>query len=176
MNRNIWICPLILLVWACNTPRVLNREKAPGADLSTYKSFDFYNTSAEGDTMQGRYNDRFDALKDAVASELQERGMTISTSDPDLLVNIGIVIDEEVQTRETNFAQDAPKYIGQRRYSWKTEQIEVGRYRVGTATIDLIDAEKKQMVWTGAVEGVIPEKESKRKKVIAKGIDKLFDF
>ena len=166
----------ILLIMSCGGPKVLHRELAPGADLSSYKTFDFFKTTAEGDTMAGHYADRFDKLKTAIVNELTAKGMKQTSDNPELLVNIGIVIDEQVQTRETNFNTDAPKYIGQRNYHWKSEEIEVGRYRLGTVTIHLVDAKKEELVWEGAVEGVVPDKESKRQKVINEGIHKLFEF
>lgn len=172
--KNIFFLFSLILIMSCGGPRVLHRELAPGAEISTYKTFDFFQTSASGDTMPGHYNDRFDRIKKAIVNELTAKGLTQSTSNPELLVNIGMVIDEEIQTRETNFNTDAPRYIGQRNYSWKSEEIEVGRYRLGTVTVHLVDAKKEELVWEGAIEGVIPDKESRREKLINEGIRDLF--
>jgi hypothetical protein len=61
-----------------------------------------------------------------------------------------IVVKEQVQTRQTDFRTDGlPRYMGQRRYSWKSEEIVVGKYREGTLMIDLVDAVNNKMVWQG---------------------------
>ncbi|MBI2283034.1 MAG: DUF4136 domain-containing protein [Bacteroidetes bacterium] len=93
-----------------------------------------------------------------------------------MLVNIGIRIKEEVQTRETDWRTDgAPRYIGQRNYSWKSESIEVGRYHEGTVAIHLVDAAENKMVWRGIVRGIVPENQKNVQAEVQKGISMLFD-
>ena len=105
---------------------------------------------------------------------MQQRGYTQSSSNPDLLINIGIVVQEKIQTRQTDFRTDAPKYIGQRNYSWKSEEIETGRYREGTVTLHVVDAAQHKLIWKSGISDIIPEKESKTESVINEGIRKLF--
>jgi hypothetical protein len=173
MNR-YFIFLLIVFFTGCSSARVLHSEKADDADLSSYKTFDFYKVEASGDTLTQQFNERIAKLEDAIALEMQKYGYLLSKTNPDLLVNIGIAIQEEVQTRRTDFRTDAPRYIGQRRYSWKSEEIETGRYKEGTVTIHLVDSVKNKMVWKGAVQGILPEKEEKLESRIRKGIQKLF--
>jgi hypothetical protein len=51
-------------------------------------------------------------LKAAIDKEMQDRGFSKS-ENPEMWMNIGIVIEDKVQTRQTNI-RDAPLYIGQR--------------------------------------------------------------
>jgi hypothetical protein len=139
------------LAMACTGVRVINTEQGENVDFTHYKTFNFYQLSAAGDTISQGFEQRMAILKDAISKELNKRGFTLSNANPDILVNIGIVVKEEVQTRQTDFRTDAPKYIGQRNYSWKSETIEVGRYRQGTATVHLVDALQNKMIWKGAV-------------------------
>lgn len=164
----------LVLLSACSSAKVLNTEKAEGADLATYKTFDFYKIEARGDTVSQQFNDRIQKLEDAIALKLQKFGYLLSKTNPDLLVNIGVVVKEKVQTRQTDFRTDAPRYIGQRHYSWKSQQVEVGRYREGTVTVDLVDTKQNKLVWKGEVEDILPEKESKLDATIKKGVQKLF--
>ncbi len=48
--------------------------------------------------------------------------------------------------------------MGQRRYSWKSEEVVTGKYREGTIVIDFVDAANNRMVWQGGASGIIPEK------------------
>ena len=57
-----------------------------------------------------------------VTNKMQERGFRPTDDNPDLLINFGITIQEQAQTRETTI-RDAPRYIGQRNYHWEAEEI-----------------------------------------------------
>jgi hypothetical protein len=73
------------------------------------------------------------------------------------------VVNTQVQTRQTDFRTDgAPRYVGQRNYSWKSETVELGRYREGTVSVHIVDAARRELLWKGAVQGVIPDKNSAR--------------
>lgn len=172
MSRYI-LYSMVLILTACSTAKVLHSEKAEEADLSTYKTFDFYKVEATGDTSQ-QFTNRIVKLEDAIAVKLQRFGYLLSKTNPDLLINIGAVVDEQVQTRQTDFRTDAPRYIGQRRYSWKSKEVEVGRYREGTVTVDLVDRKQNTLVWTGTVQGVIPQREARLDAAVISGVDKLF--
>lgn len=172
--RFLAIATLIIAAVACGGPRVVSSELAPRANLSSYKTFDFYKVEASGDTIPELFRKRTGQMEEAIAAELVKRGYTRSSNDPDLLVNIGVVVKEKVQTRTTSFPQDAPIYIGQRNYHWESEEKEVGRYRLGTATIDLVDRKSNSLVWKSVVEDVIPEKESRVEAAINKGVERMF--
>ncbi len=160
---------------ACSTVRILNTELGDNVDLSKYKTFDFYRLRASGDTISSVFEARIDLLKEAISAELSKRGYQQSSSNPDMLINIGVRIKEQVETRQTDWKTDgAPKYIGQRNYSWKSEEIEIGRYREGTVAIHLVDAAQKKMIWKGVVQGVAPEKQTNAQEEIQKGIKTLF--
>lgn len=114
-------------MYSCTPVIKVVAETSPGANLSQYKSFAFYQLSAQGDTISKGFTERVELFKQAITKELNNRGLTAKQSQPDLLVNIGIAIEEKIQTRQTNFMQDgAPYYVGQRNYKWKSQNIEVG--------------------------------------------------
>jgi hypothetical protein len=172
--RIVYFSMMALLIVSCSSTKVLNTEAGDGANLNSYKTFDFYKVEAKGDTASQLYAERIAMLEDAIAIQLQKHGYLLSKTNPDLLVNIGVVVNQQVQTRQTDFRTDAPRYTGQRRYSWKSEEVEVGTYREGTVTVHLVDRKANKMVWKGAVQDVIPKKESKVQKTISNGIKKLF--
>lgn len=165
---------MVIFIASCSSVKVLSTEKGDGVDFRQYKTFDFYSVEAKGDTSASRFNDRVILLEDAIALEMQNRGYLLSKTNPDLLINIGIAVNEEIQTRQTDFRTDAPRYIGQRRYSWKSENVEVGRYREGTVTVHLVDSIQNKMVWKGAVQDVIPARDANVEKAVKQGISKLF--
>lgn len=168
----VWLIGLLLL--GCTVVRVKNTEAAAGFALSDYKTFNFYEVSTQGEAQDLDYDHQVKLLKDAIRQQLTAKGLHLSADDPDLLVNIGIVTREKVQTRQTDFRTDAPKYIGQRRYSWRSEEVEVGRYKEGTVSVHLVDRQNNALVWQGAVEAIIPRREARLQKTIDAGVTKLF--
>ena len=167
-------CLLAAVFLACSPVRVRRTEPADGFALSNYRTFDFYAVETEGDALSPDYGRGVALLQDAVARQLQARGLTRKSADPDLRVNLGIVVNQKVQTRQTNLQTDPPNYIGQRRYTWKSREVEVDRYRQGTVSVHLVDPRKNELVWQGVAEGVVPEKDARLEKTIARGAEALF--
>jgi hypothetical protein len=161
---------------ACSSVKVSNTESAANTDFTKYKTFDFYTLTASGDTSSKGFDERVAVLKSAISTELSKRGYTKSSSNPELLVNIGIQVEEKAQTRETDWRTDGRyKYVGQRNYSWKSEEIVVGYYKEGTVTVHVVDAAKNSMVWKGTVKDILPSKASKIEEVADKAMKSLFE-
>lgn len=175
MKKYLFILLVTVLV-GCSGTKVLHTELGDNVDLTKYKTFDFYQVRASGDTMSTLFNERINLLKEAISRELERRGYQHSVNHPDLLVNIGVRVKEEIQTRQTDWRTDgAPRYIGQRNYSWKSQEIEVGRYREGTAAIHLVDAAQQKLVWKGVIQGIVPDKRTDSQAEAQKGMQLLFE-
>ncbi|WP_345157830.1 DUF4136 domain-containing protein [Pontibacter saemangeumensis] len=168
------ILPLLLLLGACAPAIQVKTEPAADFRLSDYKTFAFYEVDASGDGLGDSYQPQIDYLQQEIAAQLGKRGLTRTNADPDLLINIGVVVDEEVQTRETNLRSDPPNYIGQRRYTWRSKEVEVGRYKEGTVSVHLVDRDRNELVWQGTAETILRSKPEKLQEQIADGMEKLF--
>src|SRR6476659_753961 len=110
-----------LMLGGCASSKVLENKSAPGVDLNQYKTFDFYKVTPQGDTVRGRFTENAIKMQNAIAAEMEKRGFVKSSENPDMLINIGMVVKDTVQTRETNFVTDAPRYTGTRNYSWQSQ-------------------------------------------------------
>jgi hypothetical protein len=163
----------LLLMFACSGISIIGVDKADNFKISNYKTFDFYKIDASGDALSANAKQNLELIKTAITKELLAKGITQSSTDPDLLVNIGVVVLEKVQTRETKLGEN-PTYMGTRNYSWERQEVEVGRYRDGTVTVHLVEPEAKKMVWKGAAEAVLPNKESNVPAMIDQGMKQLF--
>lgn len=164
---------LLMTVSGCSGITIKGVDKSDNFTIKNYKTFDFFKADASGDALSEHSKENLELLKTAIAKELQAKGLSQSSADPDLLVNIGVVVLEKVQTRETR-PGEYPTYMGTRNYSWERQEIEVGRYREGTVTVHLVEPEAKKMVWRGAAEGVLPSKQEKVPAMIDQGIKQLF--
>jgi hypothetical protein len=164
---------LVMMLSGCGGISITGVDKTDNFQISNYKTFDFYKIDASGDALSENSKQNLELLKAAITKELLAKGVTQSSADPDLLVNIGVVVLEKVQTRETRLGE-YPTYMGTRNYSWERQDIEVGRYRDGTVTVHLVEPETKKMVWKGAAQGVLPNKQSGVPGMIDQGMKQLF--
>ncbi len=162
----------ILLIAGCSSVTIVSTNPKEGLSLANYKTFDFYQLNTEQD-MTPTFRTRVDWIKSEIAKQLSSRGLQQTSENPDLLVNLGVVVEEKIQTRETTI-QDAPRYMGQRNYSWQSQEVPVGEYQEGTVTVDLVDAKENTLAWQGVASSVIVKSDKSSQKNIADGIGRLF--
>jgi hypothetical protein len=165
---------ILLTGFACSSVKVIGTEPAENFQLADYRTFDFYQVEASGDTLSQAFTERVGILQTEITQALEKRGLSHRTTNPDLLINLGVVVNEKVQTRQTDIRTDPPNYVGQRRYTWQSQEVEVGRYREGTVSVHLVDRQRNALVWQGTAEGVVPAKTNQLQKQAAEGVEKLF--
>jgi hypothetical protein len=160
---------------ACSSSENYTRtDSRPGLDLSGYRTYNFMDAQARNDSaFQNSGSNIFD-LKRSVTRQMELRGFR-QAENPDLWVNIGMVNERRTQTREANFRTDgAPYYIGQRNYHWQATPVPVGSYEQGTATIDLVDAARKELLWQGVTTSILSNSPTRSAKSIDKGVADVF--
>ena len=162
----------LLLITACSPVSILHTEALPDFSLSKYSSFDFYEFEVEGE-VGPEFNERVDWIREEIVAQLEEKGVKQSKQKPDLLINIGMAFVEKVQTRETDFRTDAPRYAGSLNYTWQSETVAVGTYNEGTVVVHFVDSESQILLWEGIAQSVAVKSEKASKKNIANGVSKL---
>ncbi len=156
---------LILLtsgLTSCSPYRVVRNQSDQSAAWTAYRTFAFVDTNRIDPVPGGAYQMVIQQIKLAVTAELNGRGYQLvainsSANQSDLLVNVGAVVNEKTQTRQTTI-YEAPRYIGQRRYSWQSQQVPVGTYKEGTLSLHVVDRKQNALVWDAAVSGVLGKK------------------
>lgn len=168
-----------LLLWtsSCRTANVTVLEDDNRTfSLTNYNTFDFFETSTEENFNENQQM-HIDIIKDEIVQHMNARGLIMDNQNPDIKINIGIRVEEKVQTRETGLVTDPGtfNYIGQRRYTWRSETVQVGRYRAGTGTIHLVDTEDNRAVWIGVVEKILPAREGRIEGAVRFGVREAFN-
>ncbi|WP_045687350.1 DUF4136 domain-containing protein [Hymenobacter sp. AT01-02] len=151
---------------------VESTTQAPGVNFSAYKTYNFMDVTARNEAAFAGGAVGIEELKQAVGREMERRGYQRAES-PDLWVNIGVVTEQKVQTRESTI-WEAPRYIGQRRYHWEAQQVPAGTYREGTATVDVVDAARNEQVWQGIAASALSKNPEKLAARIDEGIATMF--
>lgn len=152
---------LIIGSMACSSYRVVRNQTDRAANWAAYQTFAFVDTSRQEQAPSIAYRRAIEQARQSVMAELQNRGYRQlagqATSSSDLLVNIGAVVNEKTQTRQTTI-YEAPRYMGQRRYSWQSQEVPVGTYQEGTINVHIVDSQRNSLVWDAAVSGVLSKK------------------
>lgn len=130
------------------------------ADFSAYETYGFPD---ELGTDRAGYSTLITAhFKQAVDHEMQSRGYRYTESDPDLLVNFFANVRHVTTVRSRPRMWVSYGYYGYRygMYSaWPlyADEVDTVHYRVGTANIDIVDAEQSRLIWEGVAEGRLTE-------------------
>lgn len=165
---------LSLMGAACSPYKVLRSQAyKPVESVQNYRSYEFVETDLNGLAGTTVTPQQVETLKGAIARQLDARGYVRGADNPDLLVNIGLSIAEKTQTRETNI-REAPVYVGQRRYSWRSQTVPVGTYQEGTLSVDVVDARRNDLFWEGAVSSVLT-KNTGTDAELDKAMSRLFE-
>jgi hypothetical protein len=142
------------------------------ADFSVYRTYGF---PKETGTDRGGYSTLVTSyLKSAMSSQMEARGYKYSEDHPDLLVNFYMNTRERTEIRPDARASVGYGYYGYRYglyNAWPMyDEDRTVTYKVGTLNIDIVDAEKKQLVWEGVAEGRVSEDELQNPKVTINGV------
>jgi hypothetical protein len=137
------------------------------ADFSVYRTYGF---PKETGTDRGGYSTLVTSyLKNSMSTAMEARGYKYSEERPDLLVNFFMNTRERTETRPSPNASLGYGYYGYRYglyNAWPLyDDDRTVTYKVGTLNIDIVDAEKKQLVWEGIAEGRVSEEELQNPKV-----------
>lgn len=151
----------LCIVVGCASGPSIRVDKDPGADLSRYRTFGFFEPL--GTDRQGYESLLSQRLKDATQAEMQRLGYRFDQVQPDLLVNFGAKLNNRIRVTSVPVGFDTWGYYGYRRglygpWIGMQEYRDVEEYREGTLTIDLVDAQRKQLVWQGTAEGRVTQK------------------
>jgi hypothetical protein len=141
-------------------------------DFSQYKTFKFTEDALNYEMQQLNRN----RLIEAIREQLISKGFQES-QDADVLLNFYInAHQEQRQTANTNYYGAGGRYAYRWGGGFSTTTIDVESYIAGTVFIDLIDAERNELVWQGRGAGTFQENISpeKREKRINKGVAKIF--
>ena len=146
----ITICCCALAA-ACASGPTIRADGDPSVDLSTFKSFGFFQNLS---TDKSKYSTMITTrLKDATRRELQERGFTES-EQPQLLVNFSTNVENRTDVQSTGTSAGFYGYRAGMYGAWGSypQDVYTTHYQQGTLAIDMVDSAKKQLVWQGIAQ------------------------
>jgi len=150
----------LALVAGCASGPDIRSDYDHSADFSSYETYGF---ADELGTDRAGYSTLItEHFKRAVGKELEARGYRYEESNPDLLANFFVNIREKTDVRSSPAPTVGVGYYGYRHglyTGWPAYSTDVRtvHYKTGTANVDLIDAERKQLIWEGVAEGRVKD-------------------
>jgi hypothetical protein len=164
---------LVLAAAGCGTSIQTSYDYDVNADFETYRSYNWIPVPElePGSSRQAvQRNDLLDKrIKNHVNAQLQERGLTLDTNTPDLLIVYHTGVQDKVQVTDWGYRY-SDHYWG-----WGGREVDVYNYEEGTLILDLIDAATQNLVWRGAGSVALDSESSPEKsdELIRKVVGKI---
>jgi len=148
-----------IVLSGCASGPTIHTNYDKSLDFSAYKTFGF--VSGLGTEREGYSTFITNNFKRAVSNELEARGYTYAKEGSDLLVNFSTNVRHESAVQTFPAQGMGPGYYDYRTGMYATptfgDQVFVDHYSVGTVNVDIVDAKRKQLIWSGLAEGVLSE-------------------
>ncbi|MCH4554049.1 DUF4136 domain-containing protein [Aestuariibaculum lutulentum] len=163
------ILALLFVVTSCSSIKVAT-DYDKNANFTTYKTFAFYKTGI--DKAEINDLDKRRILR-AIEAELLAKGFTKS-ENPDLLVSLFTKSNQRVDVYNNAWGYGAWGWGGWGPYGagfgpgwgWGWNQPTATTSTEGVLYIDLIDANKKELVWQGMGTGYLTQNMEKKEALI----------
>lgn len=153
--RFVAVFGLLALLAGCATGPRVRTGYDPAADFGQYRTWGFYEPIAMEESGYSTWIS--DRIKDNVRREMAARGYRYVESDPDLAVNFQGIVRERTDVWSTPRTDFHYFYSYRHRTYFAVpfwyDDTQVSQYTEGTLTVDLVDAGRNRMVWTGAAIG-----------------------
>ncbi|WP_242134586.1 DUF4136 domain-containing protein [Aestuariivivens marinum] len=181
MNRLLKTLPilaLLVMLSSCSSVRVA-ADYDKGANFNEYKTFAFFKTGIDKAEISDLDKRR---ILRAIESELMAKGFTKS-ENPDLLISLFTKSQQRVDVYNNTWGYGSWGWGGWGPWGgfgpgwgWGWNQPSVSTSTQGTLYIDLIDANKKELVWQGMGTGYlsrnVDKKEERIKEFVAEIMSK----
>jgi len=167
----------ILVLTSCASGPDIRADYDRAADFGKYRTYGFL---AQAGTDEGDFKSlSTQMLQNAASRQMEARGYTRS-DNPDLVINFKGQLEEKTDIESTPAPYYGPgwgyggwggAYWG----GWGGTEVTTRRYNVGTLVMDVVDREKRQVVYQGGIEGVVTrEMMQNREATITAAVEHIF--
>ncbi len=158
--KTVLVASVLVMTGCASQPRISSQARV-GSDFSSYKTYAWVSPLA---TDRAGYSTIITSqFKTAVQAQMAARGYTFDANNPDLLVNF--FSNTESRTEAYSSPSMNMGYYGYRGgyaygmgFPMYGGGVETRNYKVGTVSIDVVDAKRKELIWEGALEGTLSSK------------------
>ena len=147
------------------------------ADFGKYRTYGFV-TQAGTDAGDFRSLST-QMLQNAASRQMEQRGYQ-RAENPDLAINFTGKLEEKVDVESTPAPYYGPGWgyhgwYGAPYGGWGGTEVTTRRYNVGTLVMDVVDRDKRQVVFQGGISGVVTkEMQKNREASINQAVEHIF--
>jgi hypothetical protein len=156
------------IVSSCSSVRVAS-DYDENADFSNYKTYGFFKEGIDKADISDIDKKR---ILRAIDAEFTKKGF-IKSEKPDVLINVFTKARQEVDVNQFNSGWGYGWGMGWSPWGWGGNYTSVSTSTEGTLYIDLIDANKKELVWQGVGTGVLTQDREKKQERINEFVAKI---
>jgi hypothetical protein len=162
---------LMLVVSSCSSVKVA-ADYDKNASFNEYKTFAFYKPGIDKAEISDLDKRR---ILRAIESEMMTKGFTKS-ENPDILVSIFTKSQQRVDVYNNNWGLGGWGWGGFGGWGWGwNQQPMVSTTTEGTLYIDLIDSNKKELIWQGMGTGYLSQRMDKKEERIQEFVSKVME-
>jgi hypothetical protein len=160
----VYIILLFIGLASCSGLKVI-QDHDSSIDFNSYQTYNF--TPAADSIPINQLNKR--RLFDAISAVMNENDIRWA-ADPDLFVHVHLLMKGKTKNNIT-YGQGATYELGS---GFSTTYMDHSEFSEGSLFFDVIDAKKKQLVWSGKVTGDMKDSNTLNEKDINKIVQKGF--
>ena len=162
---------VVVLATGCASGPDIRADYDRAADFGKYRTYGFV-AAAPGDTTQFKSLAQQN-MHNAAAREMESRGYTKSDA-PDLVINFKGKIEEKTDIESTPAPYYGPGWgyggwYGAPFGGYGGTEVTTRHYKVGTLVMDVVDREKRQVVFQGGIEGVVTKEMMQNREAAISG-------
>jgi hypothetical protein len=159
MRRASIVLAAVGLLAGCAGGPDIRADFDPATDFGRFRTFGFVE-QAGTDTSDARTLATLQ-LQNAAAREMEARGY-VRSDKPDLVINFHGRVEERVDIQSRPSPSMGPAWgyrgwAGGPRGGWGGTEVTTRRYNVGTLVVDVVDLERRQMVFQGIAQGTVTQ-------------------
>ena len=175
--KTLPLLALLIIVSSCSSVRVA-ADYDKNANFNTYKTFAFFKTGI--DKAEINDIDKRRILR-AIETEMLSKGF-VKSENPDILISLFTKSSQRVDVYNNSWGMGAWGWGGFGTWGgfgpgwgWGWNQPNVSTRTEGVLYIDLIDANKKELVWQGMGTGYLTQNMEQKEERIKEFVSKILE-
>ena len=179
-TRLLGLLAATIVVAGCASTPTVRSDYDKSADFGRYRTFGFIDQAGgPGDSKSLVMQ----TLEAAATREMIARGYTLATENPDLLINFNGKLEDRTDVQSVPGPTYGPTWgyggwYGAPYGGWgvaASTQVTTRHYQVGTLVMDIVDRERRQVVFQAGIERTITKEiQQNRDKALNAAVVKLF--
>ena len=166
--KTLPILALLIAITSCSSVKVAT-DYDRKANFNDYKTFAFFKTGIDKAEISDLDKRR---ILRAIEAELLAKGFTKS-ENPDLLVSLFTKSQQRVDVYNNSWGYGGWGWGGFGPWGWGYNQPNTSVTTQGVLYIDLIDANKKELVWQGMGSGYLSKNMEKKEERIKEFVSEI---